>query len=574
MNKYNENITKEISDEFKDMCLKMQFDEDDINKYLEMLKNNLKQEYKKLTQENINLLRDKYNSELNKEIDIIFNDKEKISKINYISFINELIQIKYKLDSSIPDFFLKQQISFDKIIEAIKKYIEEFFVKNKNSIEQKINSLILKNNYLEEKNKKLIEEYSKDKNDFKNTVNKYNDMLIENKLKTKSLEEKIKNFEGERRKLKEMYELNSEEKYKELNDIINKLNLENNKLKIEIKTKEEEILLMNLNKEQDMALNIQKINFLENEINEWKSRYNLENKELSEIKAEKIHLMSNNDKLKIEVKNLKNKISNYEKNNENNDEKNNMNMTITGKGFYNSNGIGTRAGNKLLIELMTGQNYIKDFLDEIKNNTEKILDMNNNILNNMQQKKNKNKFEHDNIIHNNINNNSDINDNKDIHKQFFSNEKNNTDFDLLLSNSNNIIKKLNYSNKKENVMNINNKNEINDSIIKIKIINHILKKTNSGKPYIDYICEIKYKEKIKKLHRKFMNFYSFHKNLIEFFKDKINIPDKDNLFKEENIKNSLLENRQDLLNNYIEEISKINEIKKSLIFHNFFELNS
>ena len=331
---------------------------------------------------------------------------------------------------------------------------------------------------------------------------------------------------------------------------------------------------MNLNKEQDIALNIQKINFLENEINEWKSRYNLENKELSEIKAEKIHLMSNNDKLKIEVKNLKNKISNYEKNNENNDEKNNMNMTITGKGFYNSNGIGTRAGNKLLIELMTGQNYIKDFLDEIKNNTEKILDMNNNILNNMQQKKNKNKFEHDNIIHNNINNNSDINDNKDIHKQFFSNEKNNTDFDLLLSNSNNIIKKLNYSNKKENVMNINNKNEINDSIIKIKIINHILKKTNSGKPYIDYICEIKYKEKTKKLHRKFMNFYSFHKNLIEFFKDKINIPDKDNLFKEENIKNSLLENRQDLLNNYIEEISKINEIKKSLIFHNFFELNS
>ena len=58
-----------------------------------------------------------------------------------------------------------------------------------------------------------------------------------------------------------------------------------------------------------------------------------------------------------------------------------------------------------------------------------------------------------------------------------------------------------------------------------------------------------------------------------FFKDKINIPDKDNLFKEENIKNSLFENKQDLLNNYLEEISKINEIKKSLIFQNFFELN-
>ena len=136
MNKYFEKKNQEIIEEFKYECIKMQFDEDDIKKYIEILKNNIKQEYKKLTQENINLLKDKYNLELNKELEKIFQDKEKISKTNYISFINDLIQIKYKLDSSIPDFFLKQQISFDKIIEAIKKYIEEFFVRNKNSVEQ------------------------------------------------------------------------------------------------------------------------------------------------------------------------------------------------------------------------------------------------------------------------------------------------------------------------------------------------------------------------------------------------------------------------------------------------------
>ena len=72
----------------------------------------MKQEYKKLTQENINILKDKYNFELNKELDTIFQNKHKILNTNYITFINELIQIKYKLDSSIPDFFLKQQISF------------------------------------------------------------------------------------------------------------------------------------------------------------------------------------------------------------------------------------------------------------------------------------------------------------------------------------------------------------------------------------------------------------------------------------------------------------------------------
>ena len=573
LNKYNENINKEIINEFNNTCIEMQFEENDIKKYDEILKNNLKQEYKKLTQENINLLKDKYNFELNKEIDNLFQNKEKILNMNYISFINELIQIKYKLDSSIPDFFLKQQISFEKIIEVIKKYIEEFFVKNKNSVEQKINNLISQKNFLEEKNKKILDEYTKDKNDFKNTVNKYNDMLIENKLKMKTMEEKIKNFEEEKRILKETYIINSEEKNKELNDLNNKLSLEINKLKIELKTKEEEILLINLNKEQDLALSVQKINFLENEINEWKKRYNSENKELSEIKTEKIHLIANIDKLKVEIKNLKNKINSYEINNENNPDKN-MNMTITGKGFYSSNSIGGRGTSKVLVELMTGQNSIKDFLEEIKNNTEKILDMNKNILNNIQQgntnKQSKN--ENEEIINNKTNKNNfntdkkikknDMNDN--IHNLFFSNDKNKNS--EIIINKSNINKKLNYSNSKEN-------KEKNLSY-KIKIINHTLKKNNSGKPYIDYICEVKFKEKTNKLHRKLINFYSLHKSLTEFFKDKINIPDKDNIFKEENIKNSLMENKQELLNNYIEEISKINDIKKSLIFQNFFEINN
>ena len=94
----------------------------------------------------------------------------------------------------------------------------------------------------------------------------------------------------------------------------------------------------------------------------------------------------------------------------------------------------------------------------------------------------------------------------------------------------------------------------------------------SGKPYLDYICEIKNKEKTNKLHRKLMNFYLLHKSLKEFFKDKINIPDQDNLFIEDNIKNGTLENKQDSLNNYISEILKVNEIKQSHIFQNFFEI--
>jgi len=542
MNKYSEEMSKEIIDKFKKMSF-IQFDEDDINKYVEILRNNLKQEYKKLSQENINLLKDKYSLELNKEIQIIFNNKE--NKLNYISFINQLLQIKYKLDSSIPDFFLKQQISFDKIIESIKQYIEENFIKNKNSIEQKINNLLSQNSMLEEKYKNLLDEYNKDKIDFKDTVNKYNDMLIENKLKLKMAEEKIKNFEEEKKIIKETYERKNDEDKKEFINKINKLNLDIDKLKLDIKTKEEELLLENLNKEQDLALYTQKINFLENEVKEWKQRYNSENKELSEIKTEKIHLQANIDKLKTEIKNLKNKL-NLGDNLENSEK--NLNMTITGKSFYNGTG---RIGNKLLVELMTGQNSIKDFLDEIKNNTEKILDLNKNILNNIksnnQLKEELEEKEDDKKFKNKKENN-------DIHKQFFSIEKNYNDYE-------------------QNITENSSKELIENFNIKIKIINHVLKKSNSGKPYLDYICEIKTKEKTHKLHRKLKNFYSLHKSLTEFFKDKINIPDKNNLFNDDNIEKSSLENNQDLLNNYLEEILKINEIKKSLIFKNFFEIN-
>ena len=598
LQKYNEELTLEIINNFKNMNIN-KFDEEDIKEHLNSLKNNLKQEYKKLTNENINLLKDKYNYELNKEIENILSNKEKLSQINYITFIGELLQIKYKLDTSIPDFFLKQQISFDRIIEAIKKYIEEIFVKSKNSTDQTIHNLTTQNVLLEEKYKNISEEYTKDKNDFKETVNKYNDMLIENKLKLKTLDEKIKNFEIEKKMIKEANERAIAENNKKFEDKINSLNMEINKLKTDIKTKEEEILLERLNKEQMSALDKQKITFLENETEKWKERYNEQNKDLSVIKTEKNNLADDIDKLKAENKNLKNKVNSFGGTELNNVEKK-MNATInsTSSGLYSGM---NRASNKLLIELLSEQNSIKDFLNEIKNNTNKIIDMNKNILTNVQflNKDNNNininnnlnnneeskNIENDNEkdefkIENNDNNNNEefkIVENNGNEKEEFkieNNEKNmSNEFFNTIDNSNNSIlnKDIDFNSNKENI--INNNKEKNDEILMIKIINNILKNSDSEKPYLDYVCEIQFKEKTNKIDKKLSNFYEFHKSLREYFKDKINIPDKDNLFNEDNIENVSKENKQDLLNNYIERLLKINEIRQSQIFQNFFEIN-
>ena len=178
LQKYSQTLIEDIINKFKEENEK-RFD--DINEYVHKLKLSLNQEFKKLNEENITLIKDKYILDLDKEINVLLKDKEQLTKQNYINFISNLLQIKYRLDTTIPSFSLKDQISYDKIIDTIKKYIEEYFVKPRNSIEQKIQNLETEYQFLESKYNNLNDEYTKDKNEFKQTVNNYNDMLIESK---------------------------------------------------------------------------------------------------------------------------------------------------------------------------------------------------------------------------------------------------------------------------------------------------------------------------------------------------------------------------------------------------------
>lgn len=63
-----------------------------------------------------------------------------------------------------------------------------------------------------------------------------------------------------------------------------------------------------LNDEKVSALNVQKIAFLEKELEQWKERYNLQGKELLENKNNIINLNSEMDKLRTENRNLKTKL--------------------------------------------------------------------------------------------------------------------------------------------------------------------------------------------------------------------------------------------------------------------------
>ena len=548
LQRYGQNLMEEIINKFREENEK-RFD--DINDYVHKLKLSLNQEFKKLNEENITLIKDKYILDLDKEINLLLNNKEKLTKFNYINFISTLLQIKYRLDTKIPNFSLRDQISYDKIIDTIKKYIEEYFIKSRNSIEQQNQKLKNDYNYLENKFKSLNDEYNKDKAEFKTTCNNYNDMLIEVKLKLKTCEEKIKNFENEKKSMKETNELNIKTNNKNYEDKIDKMNMEINKLKTELKAKEEELLMYKLNDEKIMALNDQKINFLEKELSQWKERYNIQSKELSENKTQIINLNSHLDKVKNENKNLINNKS---------DE---INLKGSANNFFGGNNINNNnsATTKIFIELLNGQNVIKDYIKNIIDKTNELIDNNNTSTNS---------------------NNSYKNISSSVNTNYYSNKTNN------FKSSNNIerLKKKEKSNNnispipKQNYIDYstyNNNTTTNTSsnnLVEIKISNSVLKKDLTGKPFLEYICNIKNGPDVYTLNKKFGHFIMLHKALKNSIKD-VKLPESGNLFISINDmnQNSFHENKLSQLDKYINDLTKIGQVLSCVSFRNFFELD-
>ena len=608
LQEFSTNMIDEIVNKFKKENGK-RFD--DINEYVRKLKLSLNQEFKKLNEENISLLKDKYILDLDKEINLLFQDKDKLMKENHINFISNLLQIKYKLDASIPDFHLKDQISYDKIIDSIKKYIEEYFVKPRNSIDQQIQNLKLENQFLDEKYKNLSEEYKKDKTEFKQTVNNYNDMLIENKLKLKSSEEKIKNFESEKKTIKETNERAIKASNKEFEEKIEKMKMEINKINSEKKAKEDELLVNKLNDEKVSALNVQKITFLEKELEQWKERYNLQGKELLENKNNIINLNSEMDKLKTENRNLKAKLGVGAAGLVEGGDKKMENLRGSAINFFpnnTTNAVGSNilGSSKLLVELLNGQSAIKDFLKELMNKTDDLVNKNKQLINNNKKLSSSlgggnSHNSSGNTTHNSSSNSLSINNNINTYNESKDNKhelKNSANINNILNSNNaqnktNINRNSSYSkvteNKEDKLKEISKESKIINSNyntvsaidahtkkdLDIKVINSVLKKDITGKPFLDYICEVKNGSQSYKLNKKFGHFMMLHKALKSIFKDNLKLPNGGNLFININEmkQNAFHENKLEQLDKYISDLLNLDGVKISLPFRNFFELD-
>ena len=196
---------------------------------------------------------------------------------------------------------------------------EKNFYKEENMQQElKINELSKEINLLKEKNNEYL--------------NKLSDELISEKKKNKKIEEKLSSILNDKttefESLQKKYNINKnnyEKKLKEISGI-------KDKMKKELKVKEDQLLVMKMNNDKITSLYEQKNKFLEKEVSSWKDKYH---NALIETKNKENDLNKENIKLKEQYKLLlKNSEKNnsdivlYEKNSNNHDENNNSKKSL------------------------------------------------------------------------------------------------------------------------------------------------------------------------------------------------------------------------------------------------------
>ena len=216
----------------------------------------------------------------------------------------------------------------------------------------------------------------------------------------------------------------------------------------------------------------------------------------------------------------------------------------------------TNLSNLNLNNILKGHDEIRDYIQQLKDIIS-ILIKNNTELNYSNQNL---ALSISNIEDNNIS----------LNKQNDENEKN----DNLISNAFSYQKPISQFNTFKNVK-LKTPQEKKTNKLQIKIINSMLKKDEYGRPYLDYICEVKYNDKEWKILKKFNQFALLHNAIKNLFKDTFQLPKTGSLFTNINdmTGNAFHENKINQLDKYINELIEIDEVSNSVPFKNFFELD-
>ena len=470
--------------------------------------------------------------------------------------------IRNESEDITPEFPVKKEIMFDKILIIIRKFIDTYFVKAKLQTEKQI--ALYKNaiDKLQGRLKELNEELILNNKNSSESINKLNSVIGNEKMKQKEYENTIARLENEKKRSEE---LNSIEITKIKSDFDSKYKAylnEKTKIENELKTKEEELLVIKMNSEKVQLLNEQKLSYLEKEINNWKERYNkLENdsktkeqglnNEISLLKTQNLSL-KNEQKIKEESTN---NLVNQNMNSILAFIKENMQMqNQETKTFYE----------KIISSQQEKENSVskdKELLSNYKETTQK----NQELTLSLAASESKIKQYEEQI--NKLNMYKEIIHNSNSFKCKYCLK--NFNFDSFKSHYPICQKTILTSSQKIDTISIDK--------LKIKILKGRVKQDELGKPFLEYIIDIWYNGQNWRINKRFNQFANLYKTLKSIFRGIINMPPSADIFVSVNGVgqiSSFHENKILQLEKFIKDLAEIEVVNKSKPFRKFLEFEN
>ena len=316
---------------------------------------------------------------------------------------------------------------------------------------------------------------------------------------------------------------------------------------------------MKLNNEKINSLHELKFKNFEKEILNWKDKYNNLTKE---NKNKEENLIKEIETLKTKNEKLKNDKKFLEKNN-----------------------------NDLINQDM--KNLLKNFKENMKSQNEENKNLINSILESQREKEKKN--------------------NNEIFKNFKESSEKNIQLNNLLTKSENKINNLEeqinnlnvYKSMTDNIKEVickkcqeifniedfkehyknctnesksrinNNENIFNPEKLKLKILKAKVKQDEIGKPYLDYIIDIKYNEQNWRINKKFNQFITLYKAIKNLFQNVIEMPESGNIFLNINdiAFNNFHESKIHQLEKFLNDLIETEYLNNSKPFLKFIEFD-
>ena len=529
------------------------FDDDTKKDFIGKIKEKLENELKKFNKENEKIFEEKFNEEadnLIKKFSKNFEDNEKYSN-NYYQFFNDMENYRDQIDNLTPDFPHKKEILFDKIMLLVRKFLDSQ-LKNNRSQSDKV--ILNYKNIIDKLQEKL-----KNTNEQLIQINYLNSQIANEKMKQKEYEDKILNLQNEKKISQDNYERklssiksNYDDKLKEL------INLKNHN-ETELHMKEEQMELIKKNNDKLKLIHEQKVQYLENEIENWKNKYNNIMKDLKNNKelfnSEILNLRTQNEILKSEKKRTE---SNEFLNQSMNDFVQYFKENIKTQNEENKNLFQKIIENQKRSDRNSDTNFIQNLNETTQKNNELNLKLNsteNKIKNLEEQITLLNKYK------------DIINHTKGLKCK-------------------SCLKNFTYENFQNHYLNCQLNSTINNNItlisgefiperLKLKILKGRLKQDELGKPYLEYIIDINYNNQNWRVTKKFNQFATLYKTLKSLFKGIVNLPQSSNIFININEfgYGSFHENKIQLLEKFIKDLSELEPINTSKPFIKFIEFD-